>query len=125
MHELRVTSYFYCKSYKLRFAYELRVTTYCMSYEFLFICKLRVVIICMSYELLCSYELQYVSHRKKSNFDMYFKIYLLVTLFDSYIRFRFITKYIGLSLVCRTNIYVITIVKTRNRSIQNLFNCPK
>ena len=52
LHELRVTSYFYCTSYELPFAYEPQVTIYCTSYELLFTYELRVTIYCTSYELL-------------------------------------------------------------------------
>ena len=52
LHELRVTSYFYCTSYELLFAYELRVTVNCTSYELLSLHELRVIVYCTSYELL-------------------------------------------------------------------------
>ena len=57
-HELRVTSCFYCTSYELLFAYELRVTVYCTSYKLLFTYNLRVTVYYTSYELLCAYELR-------------------------------------------------------------------
>ena len=50
--QVRVTSYFYCTSYELLFAYELRVTIYCTSYDIFLLHELQVIDYCTSYELL-------------------------------------------------------------------------
>ena len=60
MHELQVTSYFYCTSYELSFGYELRVlfitriTSYFLhrSYELQYIGQFTSYILHTSYELL-------------------------------------------------------------------------
>ena len=60
LHKLWVTSYFYCTSYELLFAYELRVTVCCTSYELLFTYELRVTAYSTSYELLLLHELRVI-----------------------------------------------------------------
>ena len=52
LHELRVTSCFYCTSYELLFPYELQVTVYCTSYELLLAYDLPVSVYYTSNKLL-------------------------------------------------------------------------
>ena len=52
LHELRLTIYFYCTSYKSLFAYELRVPVYCTSYEVTFYIRAASYFLHTSYELL-------------------------------------------------------------------------
>ena len=79
----RVTSYFYCTSYELLFAYELRVTVYCTSYELLFAYELRVNL----YMWVTSYFLTMSYNEDKDDKAVYdnkvmIKNYSLRSLFD-------------------------------------------
>ena len=89
LHELQVTSYFYCTSYELRFAYDLWVTVYCTSYELLLLHELRVNL----YMWVTSYFLIMSYNKDKDDKAVYdnkvlIKNYSFRSLFDKELRAR-------------------------------------
>ena len=73
----RVTSYFLCANYELRFSLEFWVNVYCTSYELLLIYESLVTIYCTSCKLLYAYELRVTFHCQSYELLLAYKLLIL------------------------------------------------